>query len=596
MANLDLLRSDKIPDFTPAACLPPLPPSDPAAWPLAGRYRLEAPLGHGTASVFRARDLKTGLRYAIKRLPRDAALESGEHQRFVNEITLLSQLFHPNIVTMTALHRDDAGRSCLVMELLEGEDLLTHLAGGQRLPLPRVLAITRQVTSALQAAHLCGIAHRGFKLSSIFLAMQRGLCGQQVEVVKVVGFGGVKMRALSGQVPRHGVLGAVEYLPPEGLVGRPAELDESSDQWSVAVTVYRMLSGQLPFRADDEVALQSQIRSAPPAPLRDLCSELPQHVVDALSRALSKDKAQRFRSMAEFMRALSAADRTCAASAAPERACSGPADHDPQSAAGRPAETAGAPPISTGAAGGASLPGAVPGAQEPALDATAGHWATLASPRPESPSDTLLAAPGVPSGAGPVPASRPYVPGPISVSDVPTIATKLGREALDQTLNMEPAVLAQLCAQSQVSERHPLPSSPPERAPAAPAAAGALAGVGPPLPGSWLMQQQRRAMQRRQKLVLVLGSCLGLSLGMGAAWLLGPRAAGQLPTQPQPAPSPRAPSQQPTIAAAAQPPRSGEPRLPQQGLGMGTYRVCVQTGNPVDMPWSTAGSCRAWKP
>ena len=177
MTNPDLLRTDKGAGSKVTVGSPRTPPAASAPMLLAGCYRLEAPLGHGTASVFRARDLKTNLRYAIKRLPRDTALAAGEHDRFVSEVTLLSQLCHPHIVTMVALQRDEAERSCLVMELLEGEDMLTHLAGGQRLALPRVLAVTRQVTSALHAAHLRGIAHREFQLSSIFLAMQRGLCG-----------------------------------------------------------------------------------------------------------------------------------------------------------------------------------------------------------------------------------------------------------------------------------------------------------------------------------------------------------------------------------------------------------------------------------
>lgn len=500
MSNPDSPPTGKLPGATAAVCPPPTPSATAQSTLLAGRYRLEAPLGHGIASVFRARDLKTGLRHAIKRLPPDRALADGEHERFVSEVTLLSQLCHPNIVTMTALHRDEVGRSLLVMELLEGEDALTHLAGGQRLPLPRVLEITRQVTGALHAAHLRGIAHREFQLSSIFLAMQRGLCGAQVEVVKVVGFGGVKLRALPGQRARHCTLGTAEYLAPEGMPGHGSEPDDRSDQWSVAVTVYRMLSGRLPFRADDAASLQNQICTQPHPPLAELCPELPQHVLGALDRALAKDRAQRFPSLVEFMRALS----------------------------------------------GQTL-----------------QLATVAGPPP---APSAVALPAVVEAAGreqPEPAGQSCAPRPRTMSDIPTVATKI---ELDRTLSMEPAVLAELRAQSQLSDRRALlPSQLRHPGPVMPAA-----GAPPTLPGTWLMREHSRRAQRRQTLVLIVGSCVGLSLGMSAAWLLGPRATRHLRRSPLPSAAPREPLQLPAVAAAS-PARGAKPRRYPLGPGAGIY-------------------------
>lgn len=489
---------------------------------LVDRYRLEAPLGHGTASVFRAVDLKTGSRCAIKRLPRDAALADGEYERFVNQVTLLSQLCHLNIVSMTALHRDDSGRALLVMELLEGEDALVHLAGGQRLPLPRVLAITRQVAAALHAAHHHGITHREFQLSSIFLAMQRGLGGGSAEVVKLVGFGGVKLQALPGPLTRRGTLGVTEYRAPEGMPGRQSELDHSSDQWSVAVAVYRMLSGQLPFRAADEESLKTQICESPPSPLRELCPELPQHVVATITRALSKDKAQRFSSMAEFMRALSG--------------------------------------------------------QTSPLAAVPGPPVVLAAPAPESPP---VARPTSPS----------CVPRPTTMSDLPTLAVKVN---LEQTQNIEPAVLAALCAQSQQLESRSLPNQVQDSGPVKPAAALAppVAATPPPLPGSWLLRERGRKTPRRETLVLVLGSCLGLSLGMSAAWLLGQHWAKPERRQQPPGAAAELQLKQSAVADASL--LSSRPESPRyrRGLGGGTYRVCVQTSGLTDLPWGR--TCRPW--
>ncbi len=541
MTNPDLLRTDKGAGSKVTVGSPRTPPAASAPMLLAGCYRLEAPLGHGTASVFRARDLKTNLRYAIKRLPRDTALAAGEHDRFVSEVTLLSQLCHPHIVTMVALQRDEAERSCLVMELLEGEDMLTHLAGGQRLALPRVLAVTRQVTSALHAAHLRGIAHREFQLSSIFLAMQRGLCGTLVEVVKVVGFGGVQLRALPGPRCRPGSPGAVDYLPPEAVLGHGGELDERSDQWAVAVAVYRMLSGQLPFRAEDEAALRHQICTQPPAPLRALCPELPPHVLETLDRALAKDKAQRFPSLAEFMRALSGQT----------------------------------PPL---AAGGRSLGEAVPTPKPSALALAAAACtpsavSSVVDPGPP-PAGAPPAATSLHARRSAQPDGRSAVPRPITMSDIPTMANKVELERprnkpeLDRTLNIEPDLLAQLREQSQLAERQPLlPSQVKQSGPRLPAAV-----PGPPaaltlsgLPGAWLLREHGRRARGRQRLVLILGSFLGLSIGMSAAWLLGPRATRQLRRSPPPAVAPRAQPPLAAVAAASLGERAAAPRdrLPQ---------------------------------
>lgn len=540
MENLNLHRTGMI-SGTMAAISPNPLPSGKKSSPLAGRYHLEAPLGHGTASIFRAKDLKTGTHHAIKRLPRDTALEPGEHERFVSEVTLLSQLCHPNIVAMTALHRDATERSCLVMELLEGEDALTHLAGGQRLSLPRVLEITRQVTSALRAAHLAGIFHREFQLSSIFLAMQRGLDGTPVEVVKVVGFGGVKVRHLSGQPARTGLLGTAEYMAPEGVLGPRSELDACSDQWSVAVTVYRMLSGRLPFRTDDEASLQSQICTSPPFPLSELCPELPDHVLLTVGRALSKDKEQRFPSMAEFMRALRGQQSALASMRAPQTA-------------------------------------------ESASSVTAQC------------SEGLLTRSRAPRREPPQSASGLFTPHPISMSDIPTVAIKVG---LDQTLNIDPALLEKLRTQSQVPEqasfkrseqlktaartRLPIAATPPH------------AALTPPLslPGSWLMREHRQRVQRRHSLVLILGSCVGLSLGMTAAWLLGPNATKHLHRSRHPVVEPKTHAQSGAVAISASPASSVDPSTYRPGPGAGTYRVCVQPSGPMDILWN--GSCRTWR-
>ena len=128
---------------------------------LVDRYRLEALIGAGAAgSVYRARDLLSGERCAIKRMKATKAIDEQDRQRFINEGTHLAQLCHPSIVAVREFHVEKGGSPLLVMELLEGEDLLALLQRRGRLPLAQVLDILSAVGSALHAAHSVDIIHR----------------------------------------------------------------------------------------------------------------------------------------------------------------------------------------------------------------------------------------------------------------------------------------------------------------------------------------------------------------------------------------------------------------------------------------------------
>ncbi len=273
---------------------------------LAGRYQIEGAIGKGSmGTVFRARDLQQGSLCAIKMLHQAALKEEADYQRFANEAEVIAQLFHPNIVEVSEFHRDEQGGPFLVMELLHGIDLHSHLGGGRKLPLSRVQLVVRQVASALHAAHSLGIVHRDIKPRNIFLAQQGGPTGAPTEIVKVVDFGLSKI--LGGrqhQTAPGEILGTPEYLAPEGTLGRSTLLDERTDQWALAITAYRMLAGQLPFLDEDVVRLMLKIRKAELPPLAAFAVQVPEYVTAALGRALSKRKEDRFPSVLAFARAL----------------------------------------------------------------------------------------------------------------------------------------------------------------------------------------------------------------------------------------------------------------------------------------------------
>lgn len=279
----------------------------PAERLLAGRYLLEAIIGKGSmGTVFRARDLHTHAPCAVKMLTQMALRDPETLQRFANEAAVVARLLHPNIVELREFCRDENGWPFLVMELLQGTDLHSHLGVRRRLPLERVQSVVRQVASALHAVHSLGIIHRDIKPRNIFLAQTKSSKdGAAADVVKVVDFGLAKI--LGGkqhQTAAGDILGTIEYLAPEGTTGHSGLLDERTDQWALAVTAYRMLSGQLPFEDDDIFRLLRKIREESPPLISALAPELPAHVHRALTRALSKNKTDRFPSVLEFMQAL----------------------------------------------------------------------------------------------------------------------------------------------------------------------------------------------------------------------------------------------------------------------------------------------------
>ena len=138
---------------------------------LNGTYRLEQLLvTGGMGAVFRARHVRTGGVCAIKVLHQRAAMQGDLSERFQDEARIIAGLRHPNIVQVSDLDRDKSGMAFIVMELLEGEDLQDRIERTGSIPLDEALLITKQISSALHAAHLRGVTHRDLKPRNIFLS------------------------------------------------------------------------------------------------------------------------------------------------------------------------------------------------------------------------------------------------------------------------------------------------------------------------------------------------------------------------------------------------------------------------------------------
>ena len=272
---------------------------------LSRTYHVERLLGGGgMGAVYAARHVRTGGIFAVKVLHRETAADAEIYKRFQDEAKTVSALRHPHIVQVTDFDQDDDGTPFIVMELLEGEDLYQRLCRVRKLPLPEVIDIARQVGSALHAAHEKNIIHRDVKPQNIFL-VRHEMAEMVSEVAKVVDFGISKIRRSGGQMTRDlTLLGTPQFMSPEAALGQNSALDGRADQWSLAVIMYLCLTGRLPFDSENPVGVLYMVVHEKPVPIKQLAPEVPDHVVVAIERAMSKKKDDRFPKMVDFVKAI----------------------------------------------------------------------------------------------------------------------------------------------------------------------------------------------------------------------------------------------------------------------------------------------------
>ncbi len=270
---------------------------------LDNKYEVQKLLGKGgMGAVYEAKHLLIGRRVAVKFVHSEYAGNKEVLQRFQQEARIAGQLGHPNICEVTDIGYAPDGAPYMVMPYLDGETLSDAMQQGQ-VAVSRALDIMDQLLSALGAAHEAGIIHRDLKPENIFLVH----AGDRRDFVKILDFGISKVvsadPALKALTMTGVVMGTPYYMAPEQARGSK-HVDHRSDIYSAGVILYELLTGRKPFEAETFNELIIKIATEPFAPPRSLRADIPQAVERVVLKAMARESADRFPTIAELREAL----------------------------------------------------------------------------------------------------------------------------------------------------------------------------------------------------------------------------------------------------------------------------------------------------
>lgn len=268
---------------------------------LADRYRVEEKVGEGGMSfVYRAVDVQTGDRMAIKVLSPALSRDATAMERLRREAELAGHLAHPNVCHIVQLGEAPGGLIYVVMPFIEGELLCDRAIREGQLPLGMTVRIVADVAAGLQVAHDQGIIHRDLKPENVML---QPLAGGGERAV-VMDFGLAKARRVGPEVRKLTatgiVLGTPEFMSPEQLRGKP--LDPRTDIYALGLMTVELLTGRLPFAGATQQDVMVARLKGEPMPLRAMRPDLgfPAAVEAVLLRSLARDPNDRYRTAVEF--------------------------------------------------------------------------------------------------------------------------------------------------------------------------------------------------------------------------------------------------------------------------------------------------------
>ncbi len=273
-----------------------------AAGARLGRYEIRSQLGAGgMGEVYLALDTELDRTVAIKILPERLASDQQRLQRFIQEAKSASALNHPHILTIYEIGTTGNSRF-IATEFIDGDTLRHRMNSG--IKLVEILEIVSQAASALAAAHAAGIIHRDIKPENIMV--------RRDGYIKVLDFGLAKLTEPKGattdtEAPTKAmvntgagtVMGTANYMSPEQAKG--AHIDERSDLWSLGAVLYEMVTGHVPFAGETPTETISLILQKEPAPLVRFAHEVPDELERIVTKALTKDREERYQSAKDLV-------------------------------------------------------------------------------------------------------------------------------------------------------------------------------------------------------------------------------------------------------------------------------------------------------
>lgn len=267
---------------------------------VAGKFCVERVIATGGVGVVvAARHLQLGETVALKFLLPQVDRDATDVARFVREAQSAVKLKNEHVARVLDVGSLEDGSPFMVMEYLDGEDLDHCLRHRGPLLIPDAVGYMMQACEALAEAHHIGIVHRDLKPSNFFLTTRT----DGTPLIKVLDFGIAKARAELEQdislTKTRTVLGSPVYMSPE-QIRSARSVDHRTDIWSLGVTLYELLTDQLPFDGDSITGVAAAVSTDPIAPIRSIRPEIPIGLALVVERCLEKKPADRYQTIAEF--------------------------------------------------------------------------------------------------------------------------------------------------------------------------------------------------------------------------------------------------------------------------------------------------------
>jgi len=255
----------------------------------AGRYQIIEELGKGgMGRVYKVLDKETNEKIALKLIKPEVSANKKSVERFRNELTTARKIVHKNVCRMYDLGRDK-GSYYITMEYIPGQDLKSFIRQSGQLTVGKAISIAKQICSGLAEAHKLGVVHRDLKSNNIMI--------DQGGNAKIMDFGIARSLGAKGITEAGVMIGTPEYMSPEQVEAK--EVNQRSDIYSLAIILYEMVTGQVPFEGDTPFAVGVKHKSEIPKDPRELNRQISEDLSQLILKCLEKEREKRYQSAGE---------------------------------------------------------------------------------------------------------------------------------------------------------------------------------------------------------------------------------------------------------------------------------------------------------